>query len=114
MELGGMRYIEQEHKLLAHYVKTLQIPELDFKMSGNFLQNYSLKAYLRNDRYRMDEWTDLQKHNQKLINTKSTQFPWPLPQRNSQLRNTYKRKNNKIRIKNIIHQSTKFYVRAIH
>ena len=47
-------------------MKTLQIPELDFKMSGNFLQNYSLKAFLRNDRYRMDEWTDLQKHNQKL------------------------------------------------
>ena len=66
MELGGMRYIEQEHKLLAHYVKTLQIPELDFLMKGNFLQNYSLKAYLRNDRYRMNEWEDLQKHNQKL------------------------------------------------
>jgi len=35
-------------------------------MSGNFLQDYSLQAYLRNDRYRMNEWTDLQKQGQKL------------------------------------------------
>lgn len=57
MELGGMRYIEEEHKLLTNYIKTLQIPELKFDMEGNFLQNYSLQAYLRNDRYRMNEWT---------------------------------------------------------
>ena len=53
MELGGMRYLDH-HKILNHYIKKLRIPELDFKMGGNSLQNYTLKAYLRNDRYRQD------------------------------------------------------------
>ena len=30
MELGGMRYIEENHKLLTHYISKLQIPALDF------------------------------------------------------------------------------------
>lgn len=49
-----MRYIEEHHKILTHYVKKLKIPELDFEMGGNYLQDYSLKAYLRNDRYRQN------------------------------------------------------------
>ena len=31
------------------------------------MQNYLLKAYLRNDRYRQNEWSDLQKNDQKLV-----------------------------------------------
>ena len=52
MELGGMRYIEEHHRLVDHYVKKLRLPAVDFLMGGNQLQDSSLKAYLRNDRYR--------------------------------------------------------------
>ena len=38
MELGGMRYIEENHRLIAHYIQKLKIPERDFKMGGNTLQ----------------------------------------------------------------------------
>ena len=31
------------------------------------MQNYILHAYLRNDRYRQNEWEDLQKNDQKLV-----------------------------------------------
>lgn len=67
MELGGMRYIPKNHKLITHYIKRLHIPSLEFKMEGNSLQEYFLHAYLRNDRYRQNEWSDLQKADQKLV-----------------------------------------------
>ena len=36
-------------------------------MSGNALQNNTLHAYFRNDRYRQNEWEQLQEANQKLM-----------------------------------------------
>ena len=36
-------------------------------MNGNAMQNYLLHAYFRNDRYRQNEWEDLQKNDQRLI-----------------------------------------------
>ena len=51
MELGGMRYIEEEHKILTHLIKEIGIPQLPFKMKGDVLQAASLKAFLRNTRY---------------------------------------------------------------
>ena len=54
MELGGMRYIENHHKLLTHYIKELKMSSIPFDMSGNPMQNYILHAYLRNDRYRQN------------------------------------------------------------
>ena len=56
MELGGMRYIENNHKLLVHYIQKLKIPEREFRMKGNTIQDYMRKCYLRNDRYRQNEW----------------------------------------------------------
>ena len=35
-------------------------------MGGNLLQDNSLRAYLRNDRYRQNEWDQLQQQGQKL------------------------------------------------
>ena len=66
MELGGMRYIEEIHTLLDFYLKKLNVPILDFQMKGNPMQTYLLKAFLRNDHYRKNEWDDLQKQGQKL------------------------------------------------
>ena len=66
MELGGMRYIEEHHRLLHHYVNKLKLPAVKFLMGGNLLQDNSLRAYLRNDRYRQNEWDQLQQQGQKL------------------------------------------------
>ena len=66
MELGGMRYIENNHKLLVHYIQKLKIPEREFRMKGNTVQSHMRKCYLRNDRYRQNEWEQLQESGQKL------------------------------------------------
>ena len=38
MELGGMRYIQEHHRLLDHYINRLKLPAIDFLMGGNQLQ----------------------------------------------------------------------------
>lgn len=56
MEMGGMRYIIEAHPILYHYIQELRIPQLPFKMKGDYLQQRELKTFLRNDRYRQSEW----------------------------------------------------------
>mgnify|MGYP000898375320 FL=1 len=46
-ELGGMRYIPTNHKLLAKIIEDEQIPHAEFKMSGDPLQNSVKRSYLR-------------------------------------------------------------------
>lgn len=75
MELGGMRYIEKNHKLVANVIHTMNIPNVEFLMSGSVIQNYSLKAYLRNDRYLQNEWENLQKGGHKLTTSYRIDIP---------------------------------------
>ena len=60
MELGGMRYIPTNHVLVNHIITKLGIPSLKFSMEGDPIQNAARLAYLRNDYYRMNEWSSLQ------------------------------------------------------
>ena len=66
MELGGMRYLNI-HYILNNIIERLNIPSQEFLMKGSPMQSYLLHAYLRNDRYRQNEWEDLQKADQKLV-----------------------------------------------
>jgi hypothetical protein len=60
MELGGMRYIPTNHILVNHIINELGIPSINFNMSGDPIQQAAKLAYLRNDFYRMDEWSKTQ------------------------------------------------------
>lgn len=66
MELGGMRYIPTNHVLVNQIITELGIPHIKFAMNGDPIQNWTRKAYLRNDYYRMNEWSNTQSANSNL------------------------------------------------
>ncbi len=61
-----MRYIPTNHILVNKIISDLGIPHISFDMGGDPIQNAARLAYLRNDYYRMDEWSTTQKTNTNL------------------------------------------------
>lgn len=66
MELGGMRYIPTNHILVNKIITDLGIPSINFSMNGDPIQQAARLAYLRNDYYRMNEWSTTQSSNVNL------------------------------------------------
>lgn len=56
-----MRYIPTNHILVNKIITDLGIPSINFAMSGDPIQQAAKLAYLRNDYYRMDEWSTVQR-----------------------------------------------------